>query len=48
MTNVSIPPEEVQDPAEKNEPGIGIGRDPERILMPWDGSLLAGFANSRR
>src|SRR6201987_4660420 len=24
MTNVPIPPEEVQDPAEKNEPGIGM------------------------
>jgi alpha-glucosidase len=43
MTNVPIPPEEVQDPAEKNQPGIGMGRDPERTPMRWDGSLLAGF-----
>jgi alpha-glucosidase len=30
MTNVAIPPHEVRDPAEKNQPGIGMGRDPER------------------
>ena len=42
MTNVPIPPEAVQDPAEKNEPGIGLGRDPERTPMPWDSSPLAG------
>jgi alpha-glucosidase len=47
MTNVSIPPEIVQDPAEKNEPGIGVGRDPERTPMPWDGSPLAGFTTGR-
>ena len=47
MTNVSIPPELVQDPAEKNEPGIGLGRDPERTPMPWDKSPLAGFTTSR-
>ena len=47
MTNVSIPPEIVQDPAEKNEPGIGVGRDPERTPVPWDGSPLAGFTTGR-
>jgi alpha-glucosidase len=47
MINVSIPPEEVQDPAEKNEPGIGMGRDPERTPMPWDSSLLAGFTDGQ-
>ena len=45
MTNVPIPPEQVQDPAEKNQPGIGMGRDPERTPMPWDGSPLAGFTS---
>jgi alpha-glucosidase len=43
MTNVPIPSEEVQDPAEKNEPGIGQGRDPERTPMCWDRSPHAGF-----
>src|SRR5579863_3395431 len=43
MRNVPIPPEEVQDPAEKNEPGIGQGRDPERTPMCWDESQGAGF-----
>jgi len=43
MTNVPIAPEQVQDPAEKNEPGIGQGRDPERTPMCWDQSPHAGF-----
>jgi alpha-glucosidase len=47
MTNVPITPEEVQDPAEKNQPGIGMGRDPERTPMPWDGSRLAGFTDGQ-
>jgi alpha-glucosidase len=38
MTNVPIAPEDVQDPAEKNEPGIGAGRDPERT--PCSGTRL--------
>jgi len=45
MKDVPIAPERVQDPAEKNEPGLGLGRDPERTPMPWDGSLLAGFTS---
>ncbi len=43
MTDVVIPPAEVQDPAEKNEPGKGQGRDPERTPMQWDSSRFAGF-----
>ena len=38
---VEIPPEAVQDPWEKNEPGLGFGRDPERTPMHWDGSAQA-------
>jgi alpha-glucosidase len=43
MTNVVIPPENVKDPAEKNQPGIGMGRDPERSPLQWDSSRNAGF-----
>ena len=28
MEDVPIPPERVQDPFEKNVPGLGLGRDP--------------------
>jgi alpha-glucosidase len=47
MTNVPIAPENVQDPAEKNEPGIGAGRDPERTPMQWDSTPLAGFTTGQ-
>jgi len=47
MTNVPIPPDDVHDPAEKNEPGLGLGRDPERTPMPWNGSASGGFTNGR-
>jgi alpha-glucosidase len=43
MCNVPIPPGQEQDPVEKNEPGLGLGRDPVRTPMPWDGSASGGF-----
>ena len=43
MRDVAIPPELVQDPWEKNVPGLGLGRDPERTPMQWDSSPNAGF-----
>jgi alpha-glucosidase len=43
MHDVPIPPERVQDPYEKNVPGMGLGRDPERTPMQWDSSPNAGF-----
>lgn len=43
MPAVPIPPERVQDPWEKNEPGLGFNRDPERTPMQWDGGPGAGF-----
>ncbi|MEZ4590821.1 MAG: alpha-amylase family glycosyl hydrolase [Chloroflexota bacterium] len=38
-----IAPEQVQDPWEKNVPGLGLGRDPERTPMPWTAAPNAGF-----
>jgi alpha-glucosidase len=46
MTDTLIPAAEVQDPAEKNEPGKGMGRDPERTPMQWDSSRFAGFTTA--
>jgi alpha-glucosidase len=43
LEQVPIPPDRVQDPWEKNEPGLGLGRDPCRTPMPWDDSPHAGF-----
>jgi alpha-glucosidase len=43
MADVPIPPDRVQDPFEKNVPGLGLGRDPERTPMQWDRSANAGF-----
>jgi alpha-glucosidase len=43
MTDVMIAPEQVQDPAERNVPGIGAGRDPERTPMPWAARPGGGF-----
>jgi alpha-glucosidase len=43
MTDIPIAPDQVQDPAEKNEPGKGRGRDPERSPMLWLSTPNAGF-----
>jgi alpha-glucosidase len=46
MTNVPIPPEQVMDPWQKNTPGLGLGRDPMRTPMQWDGGEHAGFSTA--
>ncbi|GAC1524597.1 MAG: alpha-amylase family glycosyl hydrolase [Chloroflexota bacterium] len=43
MHDVEIPPHMIQDPYEKNVPGLGLGRDPERTPMQWDAGPHAGF-----
>jgi alpha-glucosidase len=47
MRQVPIAPEQVQDPFEKNVPGIGVGRDGCRTPMQWDASENAGFSTAR-
>ncbi len=42
--DVPIPAALVQDPRERREPGLGLGRDPVRTPMPWDGTPNAGFS----
>ena len=43
MPDVEIPPERVQDPYERNSPGLGVGRDPARTPMQWSAQPGAGF-----
>jgi alpha-glucosidase len=44
LESVPIPPDRAQDPWERREPGLGLGRDPSRTPMPWDASECAGFS----
>jgi alpha-glucosidase len=46
MHDVPIPPDRVQDPFEKNVPGMGHGRDPERTPMQWSSAAYAGFTTA--
>jgi alpha-glucosidase len=43
MHNVPIPPDRIQDPFEKNVPGLGLGRDPSRTPMQWSATHRTGF-----
>jgi alpha-glucosidase len=43
MKDIAIAPDQVRDPAEKNQPGQGKGRDPERSPMMWVDAPNAGF-----
>jgi alpha-glucosidase len=44
MPDARIERDDVRDPAEKNQPGLGLGRDPERSPMLWQNRENAGFA----
>jgi alpha-glucosidase len=43
MQDVSITPDRVRDPWEKNVPGLGLGRDPVRTPIPWTSEVHGGF-----
>jgi alpha-glucosidase len=47
MRQVAIAPDRVQDPFEKNVPGIGVGRDGCRTPMQWDATRNAGFSQGQ-
>jgi alpha-glucosidase len=47
MHDVPIPPALVQDPFERNVPGQGFGRDPERTPMQWSAAANAGFTTGK-
>ncbi|HEU0043497.1 alpha-amylase family glycosyl hydrolase [Sphingomonas sp.] len=43
---VEVSSDRVQDPRELRQPGIGLGRDPSRTPMAWEGSAHAGFSSA--
>src|SRR5205807_2369592 len=47
MADIAVAPEEVRDPYEKRQPGLSLGRDPERAPIPWDNSMGAGFTSGK-
>jgi len=47
LADVAIPADEVQDPRELREPGLGLGRDPVRTPMPWDDDQNGAFTTGK-
>lgn len=45
MEQVPVAPNQVQDPFERNVPGLGLGRDGCRTPMQWSAEPNAGFSN---
>jgi alpha-glucosidase len=46
MHTAPLRTEDIQDPLEKNVPGLGLGRDGARTPMQWDSSDFAGFSSA--
>ena len=46
MSDVPIASHQVQDPWEKNIPGLGLGRDPSRTPMQWTSAPGSGFTRA--
>jgi len=46
MRQLTIAPDQVRDPFEKNVPGIGVGRDGCRTPMQWSADRNAGFSTA--
>ena len=47
MPDAQIAPDQVRDPAELRQPGLGLGRDPERSPMLWTNTPNAGFTDGQ-
>ncbi|HEX8038818.1 MAG TPA: alpha-amylase family glycosyl hydrolase, partial [Chryseosolibacter sp.] len=47
MTDVAIPPHEIQDPQGLNMPDLNLSRDPSRTPMQWDDSPNGGFSTAK-
>ena len=46
LAQVSIPPDRIRDPLQKNVPGLNLGRDGARTPMQWSTKPYAGFSES--
>jgi alpha-glucosidase len=47
MENVLLPVNQSRDPYGQMQPGIGVGRDPERSPMQWNSTASAGFTSGK-
>jgi alpha-glucosidase len=48
LGRVPVAPDQMRDPWEKREPGLGVSRDPWRTPMQWEDSPGGGFTTAPR